>query len=148
MILPGMLVVVFLVSVFTSLAVASRLTKVTVTARRPEQSRQWSASGTPRLGGVAVFSALAVGVFAAAGVRAAISGTPDGLPALVDALILSAGVLFVVGLLDDIRGVRPLAKLAAQTAAAFVIYAAGFSVEHVSLMPGYTIHLDILAAPV
>lgn len=145
---PAILLVVFLVSVLTSLAVAARLTTITVSGRLPERSRQLSASGIPRIGGVAVFAALAIAILAAAAAKALLSGAIAGLPDLADAVILSAAILFAVGLLDDVRGVKPIAKLTAQTAVALIIYWAGFSVEHISLMPGYTMHLGVFALPV
>lgn len=151
MIFPAILLAVFLVSVLTSLAVAGRLTTVTVGGRRPERSRQWNSSRTPRIGGVAVFTALAIGILAAVAVKASFSGTIGDLPALpqfADSVILSAAILFLVGLLDDVRGVKPVAKLAAQTVAALIICSAGFTIEHVSLMPGYTIDLGVFALPV
>src|SRR5688572_6147269 len=147
MALPPILLVVFLVSVFTSLAVAGRLTVFTVSSRRSEGSRQWSASATPRIGGVAVFVALALALLAAAIVRVVRAGLNSSLPDLAGAMIVSATILFAVGLLDDVRGVKPSLKLIAQTAAAMVVYSAGFSIEHVSLLPGYSFELGVLALP-
>ena len=146
MALPPVLLVVFIVSVLTSLAVAGRLTAITVNGRPAEGSRQWSASATPRIGGVAVFIALALALLAAAIVKMT-GSSPAGLPDLAGAIVISATILFAVGLLDDIRGVKPLLKLIAQTAAAVVVYSAGFSIEHVSLLPGYSIDLGVFALP-
>jgi UDP-GlcNAc:undecaprenyl-phosphate GlcNAc-1-phosphate transferase len=148
MILPALLLVVFLVSILTSLAVAGRLTTVAVRGRLPEGSRQSSSSGIPRIGGVAVFAALALAILAAVAAKSSLSGRIAGLPHIADEIILSAAILFVVGLLDDVRGVKPLAKLGAQTVAALIICSAGFTVEQVSLMPGYTIELGLFALPV
>jgi UDP-GlcNAc:undecaprenyl-phosphate GlcNAc-1-phosphate transferase len=113
--LTVVLLVVFLVAIMTSLAVAGRLTRVIVKTRPPEHSRQWSASRIPRIGGIAIFAAIPIAILAA------------------------ASILFIVGLLDDIRGVPPVAKLAAQAVAALVVYFSGFSIGDVSLFPGYVI---------
>ena len=66
MTLPVLLLVVFVVSAMTSLVVASRLTRVNVKGRHPERSRHWSASGIPRIGGIAVFAAAPIAILAAA----------------------------------------------------------------------------------
>ena len=146
--LPAILLVVFVVSVMTSLAVAGRLTRVIVKPRLPERSRQWSASRIPRIGGVAIFAALPVAIFAAAAVDAALTGAIPPLPELAEALIVASAILFVVGLLDDIRGVPPVAKLSAQTIAALIVYYSGFSIDQVSLFPGHTFHLGVAALPI
>src|SRR6266566_3945903 len=143
MTLPVLLLVVFVVSVGTSALLAERLTHVNVRGRHPERSRHWSASGIPRIGGIAVFAATPVAILSAAFVAVWMKGVIP-FPALAGSLIISSAILFFVGLLDDLRGVRPFAKLLAQTAAALIVYRAGFSIEHVSLVPGYTIHLGLL----
>lgn len=146
--LPAILFVVFAVSVMTSLAVAGRLTRVVVKPRLPERSRQWSASRIPRIGGVAIFAALPVAIVAAAVANAATTGAIPQLPDQAEALIVASAILFVVGLLDDIRGVPPVAKLAAQTVAALIVYFSGFSIDQVSLFPGHTFHLGLAALPI
>jgi UDP-GlcNAc:undecaprenyl-phosphate GlcNAc-1-phosphate transferase len=146
--LAAVLPIVFIVAVTTSLTVASRLTHVVVKPRLPERSRQWSASRVPRIGGVAIFAALTVAILAASAVNTAFSGTMPELPELAEALIVASAILFVIGLLDDIRGVPPVAKLVAQTVAALVVYYSGFSIDHVSLFPGHPFDLGLAALPI
>ena len=148
MTLPALLLVVFVVSVMTSLVVAGRLTRVSVKGRHPERSRHWSASGIPRIGGIAVFASAPIAILAAALVAAEIRGAIPQLPELAGSLVIASAILFCIGLLDDIRGVRPFAKLLAQTAAALIVYRAGFSIEHVTFFPEYTIHLGLLSLPI
>lgn len=148
MTLPVLLLVVFVVSVMTSLVVAGRLTRVNVKDRNPERSRHWSDSGIPRIGGIAVFASAPVAILAAALTAARLTGAIPQLPELAGSLIIASAILFFIGLLDDLRGVRPFAKLLAQTAAALIVYRAGFSIEHVSLLPGHTIDLGVLAMPI
>src|SRR3954465_4973706 len=109
--LAGVLLIVFVVAVTTSLAVARRLTTVVVKPRLPERSRQWSASRVPRIGGVAIFAALMVAMLASAAAGSALTGAWPELPELAEALVIAGAILFMVGLLDDIRGVSPVAKL-------------------------------------
>jgi UDP-GlcNAc:undecaprenyl-phosphate GlcNAc-1-phosphate transferase len=86
---------------------------------RPKEER-WSKRPTPLLGGVALLG----GVLAAA----AAGGLPLGDPR-VRAVGAGALLLFAVGLWDDVRGLRPSAKLAAQVAAAAVLVLGGVEVE-------------------
>lgn len=146
--LAAILLIVFVVSVMTSLAVAGRLTHVVVKPRLPERSRQWSASRIPRIGGVAIFAALPIAIVAAAAANAATTGAIPQLPEQAEALIFASAILFVVGLLDDIRGVPPAAKLVAQTIAALIVYFSGFSIDYISLFPGHTFHLGVASLPV
>ena len=145
---PALLLIVFIIAAATSLLVAGRLVHVSVRPRLPERSRQWSASRIPRIGGVAIFAAIPVAIVAAGAASAALTGAVPQLPELAEALIVAGAILFVVGLLDDIRGVTPAAKLTAQTVAALVVYFSGFSISHVSLMPGHTFQLGVAALPI
>lgn len=145
---PALLLIVFIVALTTSLVVAGRLTRVVVRPRLPERSRQWSASRIPRIGGIAIFAAIPIAIVAAGAANSALSGVMPQLPELAEALVVSSAILFVVGLLDDIRGVPPAAKLIAQTIAALIVYYAGFSIEHVSLWPGHSFNLGFAALPI
>src|SRR3982751_2285472 len=109
-----LLLVVFAASFVTSVVLAERLTHVNVKGRHPERSRHWSASGIPRIGGIAVFIAAPIGIVLPAIATGWMAGALPGLPELAGSLIISGAILFFVGLLDDLRGVRPLLKLIAQ----------------------------------
>jgi UDP-GlcNAc:undecaprenyl-phosphate/decaprenyl-phosphate GlcNAc-1-phosphate transferase len=69
---------------------------------------------TPTLGGLAVFTAIAtMGTLAAT------------LDDDIAAMIVAAGVLGLVGFVDDLRGVRPVWRLAIEAAVAVLIWAGG-----------------------
>lgn len=142
------LMVVFLVSLAASAVLAERLTHVDVRGRHPERSRHWSASGIPRIGGIAVFGAAPIAICLVGVASGALSGSLPQLPELAGALILAGTILFLIGLFDDLRGVRPVVKLGAQTAAALIVYVAGFGIESVTLVPGVTLDLGMLALPI
>ena len=142
------LLIVFVVAVLVSLVTSKRLTRVDVRGRHPERSRHWSASGIPRIGGIAVFVSAPLAIVAATLIGRVVSDTPLYLPELAGSLIVGAAILFTIGLLDDLRGVRPLTKLVAQTAAALLVYRAGFSIESVSVIPGHAFHLGPFALPI
>jgi UDP-GlcNAc:undecaprenyl-phosphate GlcNAc-1-phosphate transferase len=94
---------------------------------RPREDR-WStrfqgARQTPALmGGVGIFGALAIGAALYLPWDRAMAGIAAG-----------ATLMFVTGLIDDRRGVRPHVKMAAQTAAACALLATGTSVTVIPL---------------
>lgn len=92
--------------VFLSPEISARLT------HSPTANR-WHSRPTPSLGGVPMFIAVAVSVLAAGGW----SHTS------VRGLLAGAAILTLVGVIDDTRDIRPIAKLAGQTTAALVFVA-------------------------
>ncbi|GIU93876.1 MAG: glycosyl transferase [Gaiellaceae bacterium] len=84
---------------------------------------RWHERPTPTFGGVGIAAGLAVGVGAALA-----AGTVEPSSELAGILV-GLALLFVAGLVDDLRHLRPLAKLVAQVAAAVVVLASGLSVE-------------------
>src|SRR6266480_4362152 len=147
MTLPVVLLVVFILSAMTSLGVAERLTHVNVKGRNPERTRHWSASGIPRIGGVAVFVSAPIAIVLGALGKAGMSGAIPHFPELSGSLVIASALLFFIGLFDDLRGVSPFLKILGQTAAALIVYRAGFSIEYVGLLPGHAVHLGIFALP-
>ena len=101
----------------------------------------------PRLGGVAM--AIAFGV--AIGVAILMSpdlGSVGGLrPNRAPAILVGVAILLVVGVVDDVRGMRALVKLSFQILAAAVTFWLGLSIERLSL-PWGTVELGILALPI
>lgn len=112
----------------------------------PNEERRFHAHAVPRLGGVGVFVALLVTCLAAAAFDSA--GHVVSLLPLVIAMAVGAGMLFMIGLADDITGVPPIGKLAVQSAAALVVYQYGFRIEHVVLPPGVVVDLGGFALPI
>jgi len=112
--------------------------------RRPDEV----APSVPRLGGVAVLAGLVCGVVLALW-WSGWSGT------LLRATryqwigwILALGCLFLWGLVDDLRGLTPRAKLAMQAAGALVVYMAGFRIDFVTVPGLGTTGLGWAALPV
>lgn len=101
----------------------------------------------PRLGGVAM--AIAFGV--AIGVAILVSpdlGSVGGLrPNRAPAILVGVAILLVIGVVDDVRGMRALVKLSFQILAAAVAFWLGLSIERLSL-PWGTVELGILALPI
>jgi UDP-GlcNAc:undecaprenyl-phosphate/decaprenyl-phosphate GlcNAc-1-phosphate transferase len=84
---------------------------------------RWHDRATPTFGGVGIFVGLLVGVAAAV---AAGAGEPTSE---LLGILAGTGLLFAAGLVDDVRHLGPLMKLAAQFAAAGIAIAAGLRVE-------------------
>jgi len=84
---------------------------------------RWHERATPSFGGLGIFAGLCAGV----GLAIA-AGAVDASSELLG-ILGGCAILFVAGLLDDAFTLSPLAKLAAQFAAAGVVLAAGLSVE-------------------
>ena len=105
--------------VVASQPVGGRLVAVPTGAR-------WHDRATPLFGGVGIAAGLLTGVLLAiaAGVL-----EPTWLLA---GIVAGCGLVFVAGLLDDVRHLSPVAKLLAQFGAAAIAIAAGLRVELVS----------------
>ena len=87
---------------------------------------RWHDRATPTFGGVAIALGVAAGVLLALLVGA-VEATWE-----LAGILAGCAIVFVAGLLDDVRHLSPLAKLAAQFAAAGIAIAAGLRVELVT----------------
>jgi UDP-GlcNAc:undecaprenyl-phosphate GlcNAc-1-phosphate transferase len=114
---------------------------------QPDTERKIHQQPVPRLGGVAIaiafgaalgFAALATNDLNAVGIL-----RPNRAPAI----LAGAGLLVVIGIIDDVRGMRALVKLSWQISAAALAFAMGLSLERLHLPQG-TVDLGILALPV
>jgi UDP-GlcNAc:undecaprenyl-phosphate GlcNAc-1-phosphate transferase len=93
---------------------------------RPSGER-WSERETPLFGGVGIFLGFAAGigaVFAAGGA--------DGRKEELLGILGGCAILFVAGLIDDVRSLNPVFKLAAQGGAVALVLSTGLSVQIVS----------------
>ena len=88
----------------------------------PSEDR-WHEKDTPSFGGIGIFAGFSVGLWAAAAV-----GAFHADRAFVG-IYAAIALVFACGLLDDLYGLRPLAKLAAQGAAAAIVIASGTHVQ-------------------
>jgi UDP-GlcNAc:undecaprenyl-phosphate GlcNAc-1-phosphate transferase len=84
---------------------------------------RWHTSSTPTFGGVGIF----LGLLAGAGAAIAVGATEASSELL--GILGGCAILFVAGFVDDVYTLKPLAKLAAQFAAAGVVLASGLTVE-------------------
>jgi len=135
------LLLAFLISFVLTPAIAS----LAVTRRLFDQpgERRVHENPIPRLGGLAVFAA--VGITIVPGLFVVDRFNEHW--SLLAGLTLGSAILFGVGLCDDIRGVGAFVKLLAQTAAAAVVVAFGFQLDHLLLAPGVVVSTGWLAVP-
>jgi UDP-GlcNAc:undecaprenyl-phosphate GlcNAc-1-phosphate transferase len=104
---------------------------------RPDASRKLHHLPIPRLGGVAVFISylLAYGVLLVAGF-AATHEVRRGYP-MANRMLPAMLLVFILGIIDDIRPIRAWQKFAGQIAAAIMVYFAGV---HVGGFGAYRLH--------
>jgi len=112
----------------------------------PSEERHRHETAVPRLGGVGVF----VGLLVVTAIGAALDAPEHVIRLLPFVLSMVAGatILFVTGLVDDLRGVPPLVKLGMQTIAALIVYQFGFRIQLFIVPPGHYFSLGMLALPV
>jgi len=114
---------------------------------QPDAERKIHQQPVPRLGGVAIAIAFAAAIGFAAFATLDLNGMGVLRPNRAPAILAVAGLLVVVGVVDDLRGMRALVKLAWQIAAAVLAFLLGVSLERVHL-PWATVDLGLLALPV
>jgi UDP-GlcNAc:undecaprenyl-phosphate/decaprenyl-phosphate GlcNAc-1-phosphate transferase len=95
----------------------------------------------PRLGGIAMVLAFGVAIGAAMLYNPDLGELGDVRPNRAPAIIVGVAVLFVVGIWDDVLGMRPLVKLFFQVSAAVLAWWLGLSIEKLT-GPWGTVELD------
>jgi UDP-GlcNAc:undecaprenyl-phosphate GlcNAc-1-phosphate transferase len=100
----------------------------------------------PRLGGVAVYLAFVVALAGYLSVARSADWHDQAAQAYLSLLVASTAVL-IVGLLDDLAGVRPLSKILVQAAAGAYLYGNGYRIELLSNPFGETLALGPLSLP-
>jgi UDP-GlcNAc:undecaprenyl-phosphate GlcNAc-1-phosphate transferase len=144
------------VAFFAALAAALAVTPaVRLLARRcgwldaPDGVRKRHEAPLPRVGGLAVYAAFALGVAAASAWLPADALHGAGMGRAMAHLLLAATPVMLVGLLDDVRGVGPLAKIAVQAVSGVYLFLFGYRVALVTdPFSGRSLELGWLALPV
>lgn len=121
---PGLVFLAALVFSLVLVPVARRLSQSLGKVKLPAQDR-WHRFPTPTLGGVAIFAAF----FLAATLISWLAGTWSSLPW---GLVAGAGLIFLVGCIDDLRPLSPPVKLGGQILAAAVVISLGYTTHFFS----------------
>ena len=87
----------------------------------------------PRLGGIAMVVAFGIAIGLATLARPDLGAVGGLRPNRAPAILAGVSLIGVIGVIDDIRGMRALLKLAFQVGAALVAFGLGLSVERLSL---------------
>jgi UDP-GlcNAc:undecaprenyl-phosphate GlcNAc-1-phosphate transferase len=114
----------------------------------PTGGRRIHKQPVPRLGGLAIIIAFAVPLLALFYWDNRLSDALFADRSLLISLIGGGGIILLAGIVDDLRGIRSLVKLAAQIAAALVVYQAGVRIEAVSVPFFSPVMLEYLSLPV
>ncbi|MEJ2705536.1 MAG: MraY family glycosyltransferase, partial [Sedimentisphaerales bacterium] len=93
----------------------------------------------PRIGGVAIFVSMIGLVIPVLLLHNFIGQTFRLLQFKIVTMLGAGALMFLVGLVDDIRGLRVRTKLAAQLAAALLVCAAGIRIESIPITSSYTL---------
>ena len=112
----------------------------------PDAERKIHQFPVPRLGGVAIAIAFAVAIGFAALATEDLDPVGFLRPNRAPAILAGAGLLVIVGIIDDVRGMSAMVKLICQVAVAGLAFALGLSIEHLEL-PWGTLSLGVLALP-
>ena len=113
----------------------------------PDDARHLHDRPVPRLGGVAIFIATMLGIASTLLYSPARATLTPAWNHFVLALLLGGSVLFAAGLIDDLRRIRPIAKIIAQCVAALIVAALGFRINILGV--GTTVlHLGWLSIPI
>jgi UDP-GlcNAc:undecaprenyl-phosphate GlcNAc-1-phosphate transferase len=101
----------------------------------------------PRVGGIAIFLALVL-TFGGSLLVPALRGRSVLTDLQIAGLLGGGALIFSLGLLDDLRGLRPGLKFAVQAGVGLVAYLCGIGI-HSLLLPGFSvIQLGVLSLPV
>lgn len=147
--LPSRDVYVGILAFAVAVALSVVLTPAVIAAARrlqlfdnPDGARRVHRVPVPRVGGVAVFLAAAatLAIFAPGILLAE-------RPYHVSGLAVGAAIMFVLGLVDDLRELPPIAKLLGQVAAAAAVVAISGYPERLAIVPGTEVHIGWVGAP-
>lgn len=101
----------------------------------------------PRLGGIAMIVAFGIAIGLATLARPDLGAVGGLRPNRAPAILAGVSLILVIGVVDDVRGMRALLKLVFQIGAALVAFGLGLSVDRLAL-PWGTVELGALALPV
>jgi UDP-GlcNAc:undecaprenyl-phosphate GlcNAc-1-phosphate transferase len=113
----------------------------------PQLDRHVHTSPVPRIGGVAIYVAFTIVVIAAL-LTPGVLGPSFLLPIKsIIALLGSALVIFLLGLLDDLYGVGPHGKFLVQAVAATILFMGGFGIHRLDLISSGKILESFIGLP-
>ena len=140
------MLVVVVAAIVISLLVTPAVIRIAGTLRlydAPGGTRHVHSRPVPRLGGIAVFVATVVGVM----IAESLDPSSPARQRFVLAILLGGGSVFLAGLLDDLRGLSALPKLAVECVAALIVCLLGLEIDVIGLGPVGLLDTGPLAVP-
>lgn len=116
----------------------------------PDGARRLHIAPVPRLGGVGVYLATVlatVWMFFAGRAFPSINVFSTADRRILLGVLIGSGLLFMVGLIDDLRGLKPGTKLGAQIVAGLIAYYFGVRIGSLTLAYGAGVHTHLLGPP-
>jgi UDP-GlcNAc:undecaprenyl-phosphate GlcNAc-1-phosphate transferase len=101
----------------------------------PSDSRHIHEVAVPRLGGIAIYIASVVLLFACAAFNFLRFDRAEISVVVMLKILAPATLVFLAGLYDDLRGLNPWVKLGCELVAAAAVYFLGFSIIRINLGP-------------
>jgi UDP-GlcNAc:undecaprenyl-phosphate GlcNAc-1-phosphate transferase len=102
---------------------------------RPDEVRKLHGQATPRVGGIAIFVSYVASFFLLIALPLHAGRLVEANTAVIWRLIPAAAIVFVTGLLDDWRSLKPWQKLGGQLIGAGCAYSAGVSIPNIAGHP-------------
>jgi len=120
---------------------------------QPDKNRRLHLVPVPRLGGVAIFAGTVIGAAAALGCLTLLGGRALGTNVaaslgLLPGMFAGCLIVFLTGVIDDMRGVRPMTKIVAQTIAVGLAVRYGFRIDHITLTGTTSVSLGVFSIPI
>ena len=131
----GCIAIAFAIS-FVTTPLAIQISKRTGALDIPKDNRRMHSTPVPRLGGIAIFISFFICTFV---LRAVISegylsetDAPELLVKL-QAVLIAGTIIFVLGIIDDVKGMRPVVKLIGQICCAALAFALGVRIPAITV---------------
>src|ERR1041385_5158181 len=137
----------FSVATFSSLAITPivrRLCQRFSWLDEPSDGRRLHTIATPRLGGVAVFLSMLLGLMPLLFIRNLFTESLRGTAPRLLVLLVPAALTLALGTLDDLRGLKAWQKFAGLVVASTVFYAMGGRIENVTIPFVGSVHIPIV----
>jgi UDP-GlcNAc:undecaprenyl-phosphate/decaprenyl-phosphate GlcNAc-1-phosphate transferase len=137
----------FTVATFSSLAltpIMRRLCQRYSWLDHPSDRRRLHTVATPRLGGVAVFLSMLLGLVPLLFIHNLFTESLRGSVSRLPVLLIPAALTLAVGAYDDLRGLKAWQKFAGIIVASIVFYAMGGRIENVTIPFVGSVHIPMV----
>jgi len=137
----------FTVATFSSLAltpIIRRLCQRFSWLDHPSDRRRLHTVATPRLGGVAVFLSMLLGLVPLLFIHNLFTESLRGAVSRLPVLLIPAALTLALGAYDDLRGLKAWQKFAGLVVASIIFYAMGGRIENVTIPFVGSVHIPMM----